>query len=373
MKKISLFISLCLTAIVVFIGCHKDPLEYGNAGVLNINLQRGYKTMNKGALESFDARVTIYYSEKDTSSYNCRFVDTDGDGLYSHDPKELDCIYVRHNTEFQIGVWAIIQGDTLSGMSDESMPLYFSDETEIFDVMIVLKSGYPRIVLNANPAFNGETFLLYCEMLEGGEHIEQCGFLMRPGQLSEEEKLIWSRRTLTRLDLEELFASDYYGIEGMPVDNDANKFVGQLDMGELREDEYSVLAIATLRMNDNDTIETVIHSSVVSMKFTLSGVYIDEPYYNGDSVTLYAYYAGSSQLNECGFVLGFSDNELTDTMQCQQTEAIFSLSLSDLEPATYYYKAYVKTSEGSIESEIGQFTISGQKKRNLPTANPQDI
>lgn len=359
MRRILLFVSLFFLAVVAFMGCHKDPLDYGNVGVLNLNLQRGYKTMNKGAVESFDARVTIYYSEKDTISYNCRFVDTDGDGLYNNDPKALDCIYVRREVGFWVGVQAVIQGDTVSGMSDPTALLYLSEENPVIEVTIVLEAGYPRIVLNANPVFDGETFLLYGEVLEGIEQIEPYGFLMRPGQLSDEEKRFWSKRVLTRLDFEELLEyADYMGFE--ITDSYANKFVGRIDMSELSEEEYSVVAIAMLRMNDNDTIEKIIHSSFATMKFSLDGVYIDEPYYNGDTVTLYAYYAGNSQVNECGFVLGFSENELTDTMPCRQTDAIFSHTLFDLLPnTTYYYKAYVKTSDGTVESGIGQFRLMG--------------
>lgn len=351
--------TIFILAVVAFMGCHKDPLDYGNVGVLNLNLQRGYKTMNKGALESFDARVTIYYSEKDTISYNCRFVDTDGDGLYNNDPSALDCLYARREVGFWVGVQAVIQGDTVSGMTDPTALLYLSEENPVIDVTIVLEAGYPRIVLNANPVFDGETFLLYGEVLEGMDQIEPFGFIMRPGQLTDEEKRFWSKRVLSRLDFDELFEyADYMGFE--ITDSYANKFVGRIDMSELGEEEYSVVAIAMLRMNDNDTIEKIIHSSFATMKFSLDGVYIDEPYYNGDTVTLYAYYAGNSQVYECGFVLGFSENELTDTMPCRQTDAIFSLALFDLQPnTTYYYKAYVKTSDGTIESGVGQFRIMG--------------
>ena len=359
MKKILLSILVSFLAVLAFVGCHKDPLEYGNVGMLNLSLQRGYKTVNKGVVESFDARVTIYYSEKDTVSYKCRFVDVDGDGRYTNDPSVLESIYVRREIGFWIGVQAVIQGDTVTGMSDPTNLLYLSEENPVIDVTIGLEAGYPRIVLNANPVFDGETFLLYGEVLEGLEQIEPYGFLMRPGQLSDEEKRFWSKRVLTRLDFEELFEyADYMGFE--ITDSYANKFVGRIDMSELSEEEYSVVAIAMLSMNDNDTIEKIIHSSFATMKFSLDGVYIDEPYYNGDTVTLYAYYAGNSQVNECGFVLGFSEYELTDTMQCQQTDAIFSLTLSNPQPnTTYYYKAYVKTGDGLIESEIGQFQIMG--------------
>ena len=359
MKRILLLVSLFFLVVVAFLGCHKDPIEFGNVGVLNLSLQRGYKTNNKAALESFDARVTIYYSTEDTIGYNCRFTDIDGDGRYINDPKELDCIYVRREVGFWVGVWAVIQGDTVMGMSDPTNLLYLSEENPVIDVTIVLEAGYPRIVLNANPVFDGETFLLYGEVLEGIEQIEPYGFLMRPGQLTDEEKRFWSKRVLSRLDLDELLEyADYMGFE--ITDSYANKFVGRIDMSELGEEEYSVVAIAMLRMNDNDTIEKIIHSSFATMKFSLDGVYIDEPYYNGDTVTLYAYYAGNSQVNECGFVLGFSENELTDTMQCRLDGANFSLPLFGFQPnTTYYYRAYVKTADGIIESEVGQFQITG--------------
>ena len=120
-------------------------------------------------------------------------------------------------------------------------------------------------------------------------------------------------------------------------------------------------------MNDGDSIPSVIHSPVVSMTISEGGaiieeyVYIDEPYYNGDTVTLYGYYVGNKELNECGFVLGFSDYELTDTMQCRLDGANFSLPLFGFQPnTTYYYRAYVKTADGIIESEVGQFRTTGQ-------------
>ena len=73
MKKIYLVVIILFTALITFIGCHKDPLDYGNVGMLNLNLKRGYKTTNKSVIESFDARVTIYYGNDDTIAYNCRF------------------------------------------------------------------------------------------------------------------------------------------------------------------------------------------------------------------------------------------------------------------------------------------------------------
>ena len=368
MRRILLFVSLFFLAVVAFMGCHKDPLDYGNVGVLNLNLQRGYKTMNKGAVESFDARVTIYYSEKDTISYNCRFVDTDGDGLYNNDPKALDCIYVRREVGFWVGVQAVIQGDTVSGMSDPTALLYLSDENSVIDVTIVLEAGYPRIVMSTSTEVVGEDILIFGEVLEGGEQLEDFAFAIRRGPLGDEEKRIWSKRFLSESDMEELFSyADYEFYEAEIFDNDAKRFGCALEMMDFDSVEYSVAAIALMRMNDGDSIQTAIHSPVVSMKISGGGaiiedyVYIDEPYYNGDTVTLYGYYVGNKELNGCGFVLGFSEYELTDTMPCRLDGASFSYSLYGFQPnTTYYFKAYVKTADGTIVSEeTGQFQITG--------------
>ncbi|MBO7133278.1 MAG: hypothetical protein J6W06_03865 [Bacteroidales bacterium] len=367
MKKISLLISLCLTAIAVFIGCHKDSLDLGNVGMLNLKLQRGFKSMNKGAVESFDARVTIYYSEDDTISYNCRFIDTDGDGLYINDPNELECIYARREVGFWVEVQAVVQGDTVTGMTDPTALLYLSEENPVIDVTIVLEAGYPRIVVSTKTEVAGEDILIFGEVLEGSEMLEEYAFAIRRGQLGDEEKRIWAKRFLNESDMQELFSyADYEFYEAEIFDNETNRFGCALEMMDFDSVEYSVAAIALMRMNDGDSIQNVIHSPVVSMKISDGGaiieesVYIDEPYYDDSSVTLYGYYAGSLHVNECGFVLGFSEYELTDSMPCRQTDAIFSLTLSDLQTnTTYYYRAYVKTDDGTIESEIGQFQIMG--------------
>ncbi|MBR4584033.1 MAG: hypothetical protein IKO34_09575, partial [Bacteroidales bacterium] len=367
MRRILLFVSIFFLAVVAFMGCHKDPLDYGNVGVLNLNLQRGYKTMNKGAVESFDARVTIFYSEKDTISYNCRFVDTDGDGLYNNDPKALDCIYVRREVGFWVGVQAVIQGDTVSGMSDPIALLYLSEENPVIEVTIVLEAGYPRIVMSTSTEVVGEDILIFGEVLEGGDMVEEYGFAIRRGQLGDEEKRIWSKRFLSESDMQELFSyADYEFYDAEIFDNETNRFGCALEMMDFDSVEYSVAAIALLRMNEGDSIQVAIHSPVVGMTISGGGaiieeyVYIDEPYYNGDTVTLYGYYVGNKELNGCGFVLGFSEYELTDTMQCRLDGASFSLPLYGFQPnTTYYYKAYVKTGDGLIESEIGQFRLMG--------------
>jgi len=366
MKKIFLIGLVLFLSIVAFIGCHKDPLDYGNVGMLNLNLKRGYKTTNKSALESFDARVTIYYGSDDTVAYNCRFIDADGDGRYVNDPSVLESIYVRREVGFWVGVRAVIQGDTVTGMSEPNRLLYLSEDNPVLDVDIVLVAGYPRIVISSNTEVVGEDFLIFGEVLEGMEMLEQYGFAVKRGQPSEEEKRLWAKRLLTESDFDDLYSLwNYEFYDAEIYDNEAKRFGCALEMQDFDSAEYTVVAVAALRMTDDDSIPAAIHSPVVSMTISGSGahieeyVYIDEPYYNGDTITLYGYYEGNRELYECGFVLGFSEYELTDSMPCRQTDAIFSLALYNLQNTTYYYRAYVKTADGIIESEIGQFQVMG--------------
>lgn len=356
---------MSILSIVVFaiVGCRKDPLDYGNVGVLNLGLKRDCQFANKAAIESFDARVTIYYSTEDTIGYNCRFLDADGDGLFSNDLAHSEIIYVRREVGFWVGVSAVIQGDTLSGMSDPTRLLYLSGENSALDVEIVLSSGYPRIIVNSDLEINGGSILLYGEVIEGTESLEQYAFALKRGQLSEEEKRFWAKRILTESDIQQLDGNDDYLLyDAEPSDNNPNIFVARLYAQELDSAEYSVVALATLRMDDGDSVPTVVHSPVVSMTIpgngTLIGdyVYLNEPSWNGDTVTLSAYYAGNSELYECGFVYGGSDSQLTDTLMCRETSQLFSYDLYNLEQTTYYYKAYVKTPDGLLESEVGQFT-----------------
>lgn len=279
MKRILLFVSLFFLVVVVFIGCHKDPIDYGNVGVLNLSLQRGYKTNNKSAVESFDARVTIYYSTEDTISYNCLFTDFDGDGRYINDPTELDCIYVRREVGFWVGVQAVIQGDTVSGMSDPTNLLYLPEETSLLDVDIVLVSGYPRIVVSTNTEVDGVSVLLFGEVIEGGEMLEEYAFAVKRGPLTDEEKRLWSKRVLSVNEYQELLDNgDYEPIEAELDYNNPNRFVGRMEMYDLDSVEYSVVALSSMRMNDGDSIQRAIHSPVVSMMISGNGLQIEPSY-----------------------------------------------------------------------------------------------
>ncbi|MBR4584511.1 MAG: DUF1566 domain-containing protein [Bacteroidales bacterium] len=298
MKRILLFVSLFFLVVVAFLGCHKDPIEFGNVGVLNLSLQRGYKTNNKAALESFDARVTIYYSTEDTIGYNCRFTDIDGDGRYINDPKELDCIYVRRDVGFWVGVWTVIQGDTVMGMSDPTNLLYLSEENPVLDVTIVLEAGYPRIVVNQSAEFDGERLMLYGTVLEGAESIDQYYFFVKQGQPTDEEKRLWATRNLTDMDYEALLDS-YEPVDAVQLENDANRFYGQMDIFDSFDFEYgldsleiSVVAIASLNMDDGDSVPNVIHSQVVCMKINVrvgdvQEIYEQEDFFDYSSPTAY--------------------------------------------------------------------------------------
>ena len=272
MKRIPLIVAVLCAIVMTFIGCHKDPIEYGSVGVLNISLQRGCNTSNKSALESFDARVTIYYSTEDTIAYNCRFTDTDGDGRYTNDPSVLESIYVRRGVGFWVGVRAVIQGDTLTGMSDPNDLLYLPDENPLVDVTIVLMAGYPRIVISSNTEVVGEAFLIFGEVLEGMEMIEQYGFAVKRGQPSEEEKRLWAKRILTESDFDDLYSLwNYEFYDAEIYDNEAKRFGCALEMQDFDSAEYTVVAVAALRMTEEDSIPAAIHSPVVSMMISGGG------------------------------------------------------------------------------------------------------
>jgi len=325
MKRVPLIVTILCAIVIAFIGCQKDPIEFGNVGVLNIGLQRDCKTMNKGAIESFDARVTIFYSTEDTVAYNCRFADMDGDGRYINDPMELDCIYVRREVGFWVGVWAVIQGDTVTGMSDPTELLYLSDENPVMDVTIVLEAGYPRIVMSTSTEIAGEDFIIYGEVLEGGEQLEEYAFAIRRGQLGDDEKRIWAKRYLTDSDMEELFSySDYEFYDAEIFDNDAKRFGCALEMMDFDSVEYSVVAIALLRMNEGDSIQRAIHSPVVSMTISGGGSFYSQPtgYMNGygyvdlglPSGTLWAYSnVGANSPTEYGNYYAWGETSTKET------------------------------------------------------------
>ncbi len=268
MKRISLFVIVLLFALVAFVGCHKESVDYGNVGVVNLSLQRGYKTANKGAVESFDARVTIYYSTEDTISYNCRFIDTDGDDHYTNDPSAFERIYVRRDAGFWVGVWTVIQGDTVSGMTDPANLLYLSEENPLLDINIVLVAGYPRIVVRTNTEIVGEDILIFGEVLEGGDMLEEYGFAIRPGQLSEDEKRLWASRVLTERGMNNLSSyGNYQFYDAEMLETGTNRFVCALEMMDFDTEEYSVFAIAWLR-EGVDSLMAFVHSPVVMMRLS---------------------------------------------------------------------------------------------------------
>ena len=362
---ILLLVSLFFLVVVAFLGCHKDPIEFGNVGVLNINLQRGYKTMNKGALESFDARVTIYYSEKDTVSYNCRFTDTDGDGRYTNDPSVLDNIYVRREVGFWVGVLAVIQGDTVTGMTDPTNLLYLPEENPILDVNIVLVAVYPRIVVSTSTEVVGEDILIFGEVLEGGEMLEEYGFAIRRGQLGDDEKRLWASRVLTERDMENLYSyGDYQFFDAEILETGTNRFGCALEMMDFDSVEYSVAAIAWLR-EGVDSLMAFVHSPVVTMTISGGGAIIEEfavytesaTEITESSATLNGYVTYTDGVEYCGFILDMGT--YNDTLMVQPTaDGYFSYQASNLTPSTTYsYQAFANRNGWVFGQEVS-FTTS---------------
>jgi|GEM_PF-1010071 len=376
-KRIIL-LSIYLSVIVLFIGCHKNPIELDKACILNIGLKQGFSNKNKSAIESFDAQVEIYYS-RDTSVYLCNFNDSDGDGIYTVSSSSTNHIYARYGEKFIISVSAVIQGDATHGISTEIMLTPDRKRLKVYDIQIVLLSGYTRLVVNANASFDGENISLYGEVLEETESIEEYGFLLKQGEISNEEKKILKKNKISDSERETLLNSGFSEVLAEPIDNSSNIFIGHLSTQELDSAEYLIVAIAKLYTAANDSITKFALSRSVNMTFSGDGVHINEyvyteqPTYNGDSVILSGHYEGSSEIYQCGFAYGINEYQLTDTAICSEINQDFLMKLFELEPATYYYKAFVKTQNGTTESETGQFTIEQEPELYIYTESASNI
>lgn len=177
MKKGILILSALILTLFIMSGCYKDPLYLGNAGLLRLELKKGYTTQDKGAVESFFATVKVVYADGEVS-YNCKFTDQNNTGLYSNDQSEGDKIYVRKDVEFRIVIETEIDGYFVSG---ESEPMMYSENVEILNVQIVLRSGTTRIAIyapNADEIF-GNYVVAYGEILEnvGNRPIHEAGIM----------------------------------------------------------------------------------------------------------------------------------------------------------------------------------------------------
>jgi len=177
MKKGILILSALILTLFIMSGCYKDPLYLGNAGLLRLELKKGYTTQNKGAVESFYATVKVVYSDGEVS-YNCKFSDQNNTGLYSNDQSEGDRLYVRKDAEFRIIIEAEIDGYLVSG---ESEPMMYSENVEMLNVQIVLRAGATRIAIytpNADEIF-GNYVVAYGEILEnvGNRPIHEAGIM----------------------------------------------------------------------------------------------------------------------------------------------------------------------------------------------------
>ena len=164
MKRYLFLVFVAFLAMTFIVGCHKDPLDMGKVGFLRIELKKGYKTMNKGAVESFYATVTVAYSDEEVV-YNCLFTDPSNTGVYSNDLSEGDRLYVRKGEEFKLIIEADIDGYHVVG---ESATIIYSEDMDMSTIEIVLRAGQTRIAVYApkdNEIF-GNYIVAYGEILE---------------------------------------------------------------------------------------------------------------------------------------------------------------------------------------------------------------
>ena len=110
MKRNLFLVIIAILSLAFINGCHKDPLDMGKVGFLRLEVRKGYKTINKGAVESFYATVTVAYANNEEIVYNCLFTDPSNTGVYSNDLNEGDRLYVRKGEEFRLIIEADIDG-----------------------------------------------------------------------------------------------------------------------------------------------------------------------------------------------------------------------------------------------------------------------
>ena len=165
MKRNLFLVIIAILSLAFVNGCHKDPLDMGKVGFLRLEVRKGYKTINKGAVESFYATVTVAYANNEEIVYNCLFTDPSNTGIYSNDLNEGDRLYVRKGEEFRLIIEADIDGYHVVG---ESGTVVYSDDMDLTTVEIVLRAGQTRIAIyspNDDEIF-GNYVVAYGEILE---------------------------------------------------------------------------------------------------------------------------------------------------------------------------------------------------------------
>jgi hypothetical protein len=165
MKRNLFLVIIAFLSLAILSGCHKDPLDMGKVGFLRLELKKGYNTINKGAVESFYATVTVVYSDNEEVAYNCLFADPNNTGVYSNDINEGDRLYVRKGEEFKLVIEADIDGYHVVG---ESATIIYSDDMDMSTVQIVLRAGQTRIAIYApkDDEIFGNYIVAYGEILE---------------------------------------------------------------------------------------------------------------------------------------------------------------------------------------------------------------
>lgn len=181
MKRNLFLVIIAILSLAFINGCHKDPLDMGKVGFLRLEVRKGYKTINKGAVESFYATVTVAYANNEEIVYNCLFTDPSNTGVYSNDLNEGDRLYVRKGEEFRLIIEADIDGYHVVG---ESGTVVYSDDMDLTTVEIVLRAGQTRIAIYApkDDEIFGNYVVAYGEILENisQDPIREAGIMCVP-------------------------------------------------------------------------------------------------------------------------------------------------------------------------------------------------
>ena len=382
MKRFLSIISVVALVALALVGCRKDPIEFNQVGVINMQLVKGFshknKVQSKGIWDTFEATVTIIYQSGEDVVYNCVFSDPTGSGVYSND-NTGDRIYIIRNMNFRIRIEGSVDGESVSGVIPEAETewLIFTDDTEELNV--------PPVMLYA-----GKTRLGIMIKEVGGDYVHAYAKLAeyeQPDSGIYEE--VWGGFYYIEKKFADLNVSleewNFYPVENYGHDqevmNPSGVFEGFISDLAL-ETEYSIKAYASMsdielfsRTVDIKTGSTV--DSIMTLVTTELNAGVDFASIRGRIYMKEGY--DLSNVNEVGVVaypVGSPDSERWFYGELDGED--FYVNMSELEENTeykyylfaYYYDGYSRTCK-SVESSFategsrtfvvntGRYTING--------------
>ncbi|MCF0206347.1 MAG: hypothetical protein HUK15_02865, partial [Bacteroidales bacterium] len=145
MKKILLLLLLASSAVILYIGCHKDPIVM-QGSPLKIELVKAYASNRAKSTfgdTEFVANITVTYQNGDTTEIVAVFKDPNGDGVFTNDMG----FGIKLGVGFHISISAVVDGMQVYG-TDGRAPEDYLYYGEIDNIQIQLLAGSFRIGIN---------------------------------------------------------------------------------------------------------------------------------------------------------------------------------------------------------------------------------